>query len=97
MGNEKAFPCGRGRAWPAPCVPPAGARRSAGRPKFPGRRDRPYNTPPPSERKRPTAARPPEPSPGTAGQTYTILRWQACPAAEWESDDSLDLWDGVLF
>ena len=28
---------------------------------------------------------------------YTMLRWQACPAAEWESDDSLDLWDGVLF
>lgn len=28
---------------------------------------------------------------------YTVLRWQACPTEEWESDDSLDLWDGVLF
>ncbi len=28
---------------------------------------------------------------------YTVLRWQACPTVEWESDDSLDLWDGVLF
>lgn len=29
--------------------------------------------------------------------SYTVLRWQAGPAEEWESDESMDLWDGVLF
>lgn len=28
---------------------------------------------------------------------FTILRWQAAPAQEWESDDMLELWDGVMF
>ena len=28
---------------------------------------------------------------------YTILRWQAVPAGEWESDDSIDVWDGTVF
>lgn len=28
---------------------------------------------------------------------YTVLRWQARPTGEWEGDDSLNLWDGVLF
>lgn len=27
----------------------------------------------------------------------TILRWQAVPAQPWESDDMLELWDGVMF
>ena len=31
------------------------------------------------------------------GTDYTILRWQAVPAQEWESDDMLELWDGVMF
>ena len=30
------------------------------------------------------------------GSDYTVLRWQAVPAEEWESDDSLELWDGGL-
>lgn len=31
--------------------------------------------------------------------SYIILRWQAAPAVLWESDESLELWDGdgVLF
>lgn len=28
------------------------------------------------------------------GGTYTVLRWQAVPTEEWESDDTLELWDG---
>lgn len=28
---------------------------------------------------------------------YTILRWQAAPSGEWESDDSMDVWDGIDF
>ena len=28
---------------------------------------------------------------------YTILRWQAKPTGIWEEDDSLGLWDGMLF
>lgn len=28
---------------------------------------------------------------------YTILRWQAVPAEEWESDTTLELWDGTVF
>lgn len=31
---------------------------------------------------------------GTADQEYVIERWQAAPSVEWESDESLDLWDG---
>lgn len=29
--------------------------------------------------------------------SYRVLSWQAAPSAEWESDDSLDLWDGIDF
>lgn len=28
---------------------------------------------------------------------YKVRRWQAAPTGEWESDDSLDLWDGIDF
>ena len=31
---------------------------------------------------------------GTADQEYVIERWQAAPSVEWESDESLDVWDG---
>ena len=34
---------------------------------------------------------------GIAGQDYQIERWQAVPSVEWESDESLDLWDGAPF
>lgn len=27
----------------------------------------------------------------------TILRWQAAPVGEWESDESIEIWDGTLF
>lgn len=27
--------------------------------------------------------------------SYTILRWQAAPTQEWESDESLNIWDGT--
>ena len=30
----------------------------------------------------------------TADREYVIERWQAAPSVEWESDESLDLWDG---
>ena len=30
------------------------------------------------------------------GKTYTVLRWQAVSSVEWESDDSLLIWDGEL-
>lgn len=30
------------------------------------------------------------------GDTYTVLRWQAVSSVEWESDDSLLVWDGEL-
>ena len=29
-----------------------------------------------------------------AGETWTVLRWQAESVAEWESDEFLDVWDG---
>ena len=29
--------------------------------------------------------------------SYRVLSWQAAPSVEWESDDSLDLWDGIDF
>lgn len=32
-----------------------------------------------------------------ADGSYSVLRWQAAPAQEWESDDTLELWDGVMF
>lgn len=32
-----------------------------------------------------------------SGADYTVLRWQAAPAQEWESDDMLELWDGIMF
>ena len=28
--------------------------------------------------------------------TYTILRWQTVSTAQWQSDDTLDIWDGQL-
>lgn len=28
---------------------------------------------------------------------YTILRWQAVPTGEWESNDSIDVWDGTVY
>lgn len=28
------------------------------------------------------------------GQAYTVLRWQAVSTEEWESDNTLELWDG---
>ena len=34
---------------------------------------------------------------GISGREYVIERWQAVPSAEWESDESLDLWDGAPF
>ena len=30
------------------------------------------------------------------GETYTVLRWQAVSSVEWETDDSLLIWDGEL-
>ena len=30
------------------------------------------------------------------GSEYTVLCWQSVPAEEWESDDTLELWDGGL-
>ena len=30
----------------------------------------------------------------TADREYVIERWQAAPSVEWESDESLDVWDG---
>ena len=31
------------------------------------------------------------------GTAYRILRWQTVPTGEWESDGSLEVWDGTLF
>ena len=31
------------------------------------------------------------------GTAYRILRWQTDPTGEWESDGSLEVWDGTLF
>lgn len=28
------------------------------------------------------------------GSAYTVLRWQAAPAGQWEADEGLDIWDG---
>lgn len=28
------------------------------------------------------------------GSAYTVLRWQAAPAGQWEIDEDLDIWDG---
>ena len=28
------------------------------------------------------------------GEDWSVLRWQAVPTAQWEADESLDLWDG---
>jgi len=28
------------------------------------------------------------------GETWTVLRWQAESAVEWETDEFLDVWDG---
>ncbi len=32
-----------------------------------------------------------------AGREYVVTRWQAAPSTDWESDESLDLWDGAPF
>lgn len=29
--------------------------------------------------------------------SYSILRWQAVPSGSWQSEDTLELWDGSLF
>ena len=29
--------------------------------------------------------------------SYSVLRWQAAAAQEWEIDETLNLWDGVMF
>lgn len=34
---------------------------------------------------------------GIADRDYVIERWQAAPSVEWESDESLELWDGMPF
>lgn len=34
---------------------------------------------------------------GQGGWNYTIERWQAVPAGEWEPDESIEIWDGTLF
>ena len=31
------------------------------------------------------------------GGEHTVLRWQAASAAQWEGEETLDLWDGTLF
>ena len=31
------------------------------------------------------------------GSDYTIYQWQMLPTLEWESDDSLVVWDGEIF
>lgn len=31
------------------------------------------------------------------GTGYTVLRWQAVSAGEWEANDGLELWDGTPF
>ena len=31
------------------------------------------------------------------GTAYRILRWLTVPTGEWESDGSLEVWDGTLF
>ena len=30
------------------------------------------------------------------GDNWTVLRWQAVSTVEWEAEDSLDLWSGVM-
>lgn len=30
------------------------------------------------------------------GEAWTVLRWQAESAVEWEADESLDVWDGFF-
>jgi hypothetical protein len=30
------------------------------------------------------------------GDAYTVLRWQAGSTADWQADESLDVWDGTL-
>ena len=30
------------------------------------------------------------------GDRWTVLRWQAVSTVEWEAEDSLDLWSGVM-
>ena len=31
------------------------------------------------------------------GSDYTVLRWQAVATGEWESDNTLEVWDGTEF
>lgn len=32
-----------------------------------------------------------------AGWRYQVIRWQAAPADQWESDSSIEIWDGIMF
>lgn len=32
-----------------------------------------------------------------SGTDYKIMRWQAVPTGEWETDDGMDLWDVELY
>ena len=34
--------------------------------------------------------------PGPGGARHEILRWQAASAREWQSDETIELWDGTL-
>lgn len=31
------------------------------------------------------------------GTEYRILRWRTVPAQDWQTDDTLDIWDGAMF
>lgn len=32
-----------------------------------------------------------------AGWHYQVIRWQAAPVGQWESDNSIEIWDGTMF
>lgn len=34
---------------------------------------------------------------GISDREYVVERWEAVPTEDWESDDSLELWDGGMF
>lgn len=34
---------------------------------------------------------------GGAGADYVVQRWQAGPVGQWESDNSIEIWDGTMF
>ncbi len=31
------------------------------------------------------------------GTGYRVLRWRTVPAQEWQTDETLDIWDGAMF